>query len=183
MQNKKRISIISLCALITFLTCNSCSIRKDFIGISDIYLQSLSTSNGYYVDAIIPIKKDKILITSTTILFNTYEQHYKQYYSTEFLFVDALYKGEILNIQKYLKDFTRTNIDKSIMKEYRQKGLRYIIDKYLQEDKTGIFTFKDKINFTVSTIMFINNYYLYYDDQAPNYLFTLTLENLAMPTL
>lgn len=181
MHIKKRISIILLAVFTTCLTCISCSSSKDFNGISDKYLQSLSTPNGYYVDVVIPIKKDKVLILSATLLLYTYEHYYKHYYSSDFLFMDALYKGEIPNIHDHLKGYTTIKIDKSIMKKYRQKGLRYIIDKYLQEDKTGNLTFKDEINFTVSTIMFINNYYLYYDDYKPAHIFTLTLENLAIP--
>lgn len=82
---------------------------------------------------------------------------------------------------KHYNKHKKFHIDKSILEDYTNKGLDFIIDKYLTINNEGDFSFKEFINYSVVSIMFRNNYYLYYDDYKPNYLFTKKLENLAIP--
>ena len=161
---------------------SSCKSQSNhFNNLTDEYLKSLSTRNGYYVDVIIPFSKDKFMIVNTTLLLYSYEQNYKFYFSDEFSFLRALYDGKINDIDKHYRKRTKFHIDKSILADYTNKGLDYIIAKYLTKNKDGDYSFKDFIDYTVVSIMFRNNYYLYFDDYSPNYHFTKKLEDLAIP--
>lgn len=177
MQNK--LTYIYLCLLLLIIS--SCHKSDDYNNISDDYLKSLTTNNGYYVDVVIPIKEDKMVILVTPILLYTYEQHYQAEYSTDFDFLRALFDGKIQDIDQYLNDYTKVDIDISIMKEYKKYGIKYIIDKYLVGTDNEYYTFKEWVNLTVVKIMFINNYYLYYDDHVPTFVFKSKLDNLAIP--
>lgn len=177
MQNKKTY-IICFFLILTF---NSCQKKEDsYKNISDKYLKSLSTRNGYYVDVVVPVGTDKFVVFNTTTLLYIYTQYYQSKYFTDFEFLKALYNDSIKDIGQYLLDYATENVNEDVMGEYERYGLKYIIEKYLIK-KGDYYTFKEKINFTVVKIMFINNYYLYYDDHIPTFNFKLKLENLEIP--
>ncbi len=179
MQNK----LIYICIYIIFLFTNSCHKSEIYYNnLSDDYLKSLFTCNGYYVEVTVPLKNDKILVIPCPTLLYIYQEYYQNKYNTEFDFLRALYNGKIQDIEQYFKNYTKVDIDKSILKEYKKHGLNYIIEKYLKSTKDKYYTFKGyEINYTLVKIMFINNYYLYYYDNDPTFLFKLHLDNLAIP--
>ena len=174
MQNK------TYCVIFFTFFCGI-GVSSYYENISDDYLKSLLTPNGYYVDVVVPLRREKIVVVNATVLLYVHEQYYKSKYSTDFDFLKALYSGKIRCIDRYFNDYTKSNIDKLIMTEYREHGLKYIIEKYLRKDTNGSYIFNEWTNFTVVKIMFANNFYLYYDDYIPTYFFKLNLDNLAIP--
>ncbi len=179
MQNK----LIYICIyvfLAVFISCQKTDINY-YKNISDEYLMSLSTRNGFYVDVVIPVKSNKIFVMVAPLLLYTYEQHYTPEYPTDFDFLRALYNGKIQDIEQYLNNYEKIEVGQSIMKEYKKYGLNYMIDKYLTGSEEKYYTFQDTIDFTIAKIMFTNNYYLYYDDYTPTYYFKLKLDDLALP--
>lgn len=169
--------------IIGFILLTSSCQKSDncYQNISDDYLKSLSTRNGYYVDVIVPLENGQMCILNSTILLYTYDQYYKEEYISEFHFLRDLYAGKITDIDQYFEGDEKMEIDQNIMSEYKKYGIKYIIDKYLKETATEEYTFKNYINYTIVQIMFINNFYLYFSDYAPTYNFTKELKDLAIP--
>jgi len=155
--------------------------QDDYKLISKDYLASLLTPNGYYVDVVVPLKENRILIINATELLNTYKRYYSNLFPNDFEFLQALYSGKINNIENYLGHFTKSIIDNNIMKEYYENGIEFIITKYLQRVNNNDYVYKEKFTPTVVKIMFMNNYYLYYDDQAASFYFSYKLKELSIP--
>lgn len=149
--------------------------------ISNDYLKSLLTEDAYFVDIIIPLQQNKFAVVNRTLLIQVYKQHYEAIFPCEFDFLKAVYDSSIQDIHIYFQDDLMIDTDISIIKEYNDNGLQYIIDKYLRNIGNGNYTFKEFINYTVVKIMFCNNYYLYQNDYIPTYLFKVELERFIMP--
>ena len=149
---------------------------------SESYLRSLSSRNGYYVDAVVPMgtQTDQFIIISTADLLYVYKQNYENLYSTELDFLKALYDGKIKDIDANFCGYTKIETDENIMEEYRRHGLNHMVGKYLTKRDHDYF-FKGKMNYTIVQIMFFNNYYLYYDDHIPTFCFSSKLHDLSIP--
>lgn len=174
-----------LIIFLTLLTISSCKNKESCFGtLSEDYLNSIPTPNGYYVDVIIPLGNDEIVISNATSLLYVYNQNYKSEYESELRFLKDLYAMKTKSMRQYFKGFGVEKIDPEIIESYRKEGLEHIIKSYLINYKEGsntFYTFKNTINYTVCFIMFCNNYYLYYDDQLPNYIFQLEVDDLSIP--
>lgn len=163
----------------------SCSPINDYKMITEEYLNSITTSKGYYVNVVIPISEDEIYIVSVTLLLYTYDHCYNSIYPNATDFLIALYSGKLNDLKRKFEECTgydieesKVKIDKIIMNQYYKYGLEYIIGRYLVKIEDG-YDFKNKVNETVAKIMFVNNFYLYSFDA--DLIFTKELLNFSIP--
>lgn len=177
-------SNIYICAIIIIFS--SCKSENYFEKIEDPFIESLTTLKSGLTLIVIPLDNQNILTVENDFVWTfIYEEHYKHKYISYFDFLKALYGGKINNLKEYFcNDDIYKKIDKNILKEYDEHGLSFIKDKYLSEYsdsnyeiKTEMFLIKS-IRSTVITIMFINEYYIYFDDAGANYFFRKELDEL-----
>src|SRR5690606_11489264 len=98
MQDKKVIKYLLIC--VSILCVDSCKMLNIitfqeqlelYQGLRDNYIESLSTSDGFYVDVVVPISPNKIIIPNSTIVLNLYDKFYRFQYKDETTFFKALY--------------------------------------------------------------------------------------------
>ena len=168
MRDKISLFICFSITTIIILTLNSCSAHNEYKLISREYLSALSTPDGYHAFVVIPMSDDEVYVVNVTLLLYTYKHCYKSEYSSETDFLVAMYSNEIKDIKQKFQSCTGYNIKKDIskidmviMNEYKNYGLKFIKQKYLNEIDKESFEFKEFISETILKIMFMNNYYLY----------------------
>ena len=175
MQNNRYLLVTSYLTIVTYLICiTSCSMQDLFNRIPIDYLQSLSTSNSCtdtYI--VIPINEEEEIITINEAFRQIiYEQYYFEEYPDYYIFLETLYNRKIKNMNNYISGYTYMDKYNSIIKEYKLFGLNYIIKNYLDRVNISDYTFKEKTENAVIKILFINGYYIYFDDYAGKYYFS-----------
>lgn len=190
MQDKKAIKYLLIC--VSILCVDSCKMLNIitfqeqlelYQGLRDNYIESLSTSDGFYVDVVVPISPNKIIIPNSTIMLNLYDKFYRFQYKDETTFFKALYSGKVKSINKHFRYVKSINLNPDIMDKYRKKGIEWLINEYFSKLTNKSLTFKKDIDYTVVFIMFTNNYYLYFNDYVPNYTFKLELDSFVIPNM
>lgn len=139
---------------------------------NDTYISNLANENfsGYLV---LQLTNNDCRVVKSSALNNViYSLHYKDKYPSYKLFINSLINNDIQDITKFIKP-QKTVDDNFIFtyNEYENKGLSYIINKYLTKDKFGNLQFRSEPNIAVIKIMFDNLYYIYFNDYRGEYTF------------
>lgn len=169
MQNKTFYILLMMLSFITI----SCGKENNFQNISTYQLEILGNESCSNVYILIPVNKEEDLIVINEAFKDViYEQYYKNEYTTYYSFLEKLYKREIKNLHKYIKEgFRYDNTDKQIFQEYKNEGIDYVIDKYLNKIE-GIYYLKEQTQNAIIQILFINGYYIYFNDYSGWYSFS-----------
>lgn len=151
-----------------YTLCVACSVPNYFKMMSNDFIKSLSNEKQYE-DAcmIVPISKtEEAIVINEAFKQIVYEQYYSKYYS-DFLY--ALYKKEsIKDLKSYLNGYDYTEVYNSVMTEYEKHGLNFIISTYLKKDISG-YEFIASTQNAVLKILFVNGYYISFDDYSGKY--------------